>query len=264
MKILENLLPICQETETETSNLMWLSGQPCGLHMFNLKSRRKTTHEIMIPKIELEQSSCDCLLPDNKIFCSGSFEWKTIEHIYFIINEDYSVKILPSQVIYMGCSATYYNNYVYICGDATVIRFDLINWRWEQLARLSVWSYSHTCVPFNGMILISGIDFRDIFMLDLLSLSLSSCQLRLETNWTKILFKWENSAYLVDFSGKIYKSDNGNPFNWNFIGNCNPLKRCIYGHKAFYKDSLYFYAGLFLLKFDPNKKNLEKIDLPFD
>mmetsp|Transcript_22972 Transcript_22972/g.22703 ORF Transcript_22972/g.22703 Transcript_22972/m.22703 type:complete len:88 (+) Transcript_22972:447-710(+) len=82
------------------------------------------------------------------------------------------------------------------------------------------------------MILATGYDCLDIFALDLLVLSFSSCSVCLLGCQMKLLCNFENSAYLIDFTGKILESDRNGLFNWSIIGNFTGSEGGITGRKA--------------------------------
>ncbi|CAG9321776.1 unnamed protein product [Blepharisma stoltei] len=80
-------------------------------------------------------------------------------------------------------------------------------------------------------------------------------------NVIKVLSSYENCAYLIDFSGKVFQSEINNPFSWNIVENWNSKDLIMtYGQRAFYKDCWYFLTAFIqIFKFDLRKKEIKEV-----
>ncbi|CAG9321856.1 unnamed protein product [Blepharisma stoltei] len=257
MKLLDNLLRDNQEVES--SNFRWIrSDNELDLEEINLETMEKASYEISSPKDHNEWCTCICSLPGNKSFCYRGYCNYSNHDIAFIIDEDHKIQILPSKMSTVGYCLTYYNNYFYMFGDSSLCRYNLIKQRWEKLTSNALSDDYCSCISLNGMILVALYDYAYMFIFDLWTFSYSSCTLELEQDSTKILCKYNNVAYLINFSGLIWESDENNLYIWNIISPCNPLYFYTYSIKVFYKNSWYFNMDSVIMKFNLDKKAVSK------
>ncbi|CAG9321855.1 unnamed protein product [Blepharisma stoltei] len=97
----------------------------------------KASYEISSPKDHNELNTCICYLPGNKSFCYRGHSKSTNHNgIAFIIDEDHNIQIIPSKLSTFGYCATYYNNFVYMFGESSLYRYNLINTNWKNLGNI--------------------------------------------------------------------------------------------------------------------------------
>ncbi|CAG9321775.1 unnamed protein product [Blepharisma stoltei] len=265
MKILENLLPYNQESEIETSKICWFYDETSDLIELDLETFEKTLHRLIIPENNIDERICICQLPGNKLFCYGNtIGWADFSGITFIFNENYEVQVLPTGTPSLGCCGTYYKDCVYVFGGEFAERFNIDKWRWEKLIKLPSRTRWYSSTFLNDILLVTGYDWDKIFALDLFTLSFSSCPISLLWYETKFLCNFEDSAYLIDYPGKIFESGKNDPFNWNLIGNfAGSEQGGIIGRKALYNKAWYFLTGdSEIIKFDLEEKKIIRINLP--
>ncbi|CAG9321860.1 unnamed protein product [Blepharisma stoltei] len=258
MKLLDNLLR--NDQEVESSNFRWIrSDKKLDLEEINLETMEKASYGISSPTDYNALNTCICSLPGNKSFCyRGYFNYSNHNGIAFIIDEDHKIQILPSEMSTVGYCATYYNNFVYMFGDSSLCRYNLIKRRWEKLVNKCTSGNCCSCTSLNGMIFVALYDYAYAFIFDLWTFSYSLCNLELEQDCIKIICKYDNVAYLIDFSGLIWESDENDLYIWNIIGPCNPLYFYTYSIKVFYKNSWYFNMDSVIMKFNLDKKTVSK------
>ncbi|CAG9321849.1 unnamed protein product [Blepharisma stoltei] len=265
MKILENPLPYNQESEIETSKISWFYDKTSDLVEINIKTFEKTLHRLYLPKTNINESISICQLPGNKLFCYiNTIGWNDLSGMTFIVNENYEVQFLPTGTPSLGFFGTYYKNCVYVFGGEFAKRFNLDKWRWEKLVKFPSSTRWCSSTFLNNIILATGRDWDNIFALDLLTLSFSSCPVSLIFYQNKFLCNFEDSAYLIEYPGKILESGKNDPFDWNFIGNFFSSKEEGFtGRKALYNKAWYFLTGdTEIIKFDLEEKNILRIHLP--
>ncbi|CAG9321857.1 unnamed protein product [Blepharisma stoltei] len=258
MKLLDNLL--WDDQEVESSDFCWIrSDKKFDLDEINLETMKKASYGISSPTDHNEINTCICSLPGNKSFCyRGHSRFANHYGIAFIIDEDNKIQILPSKLSTFGYCATYYNNFVYMFGESSLYRYNLIKQKWKNLGNKCTLGNYCSCISLNGKIFVALYDHIHTFIFDLWTFSYSSCPLRLEQDCTKILCKYNNVAYLIDFSGAIWESDKNYLYIWNIIGHCEPLYFQTYSIQVFYKNSWYFNIDSMIMKFNLDKKTVSK------
>ncbi|CAG9321838.1 unnamed protein product [Blepharisma stoltei] len=265
MEITCRQFEISQLKEIERSNFNLFTKGSSDLIEVNLDDFSKTHHKLSIPEICLDERICICPLPDGKYFCYGNIaKIGQASGITFIVNQKNEILNLPAWTSILGCFPIYLENCVYVFGGEYVERFNLIKWKWEKIIKFPPKCRLCTCALIGKKILFSGYSFNGIFLLDLLTLSFSWHSLETLSNKAKLLCNVKNTIYLVDFSGKIFQSEIGNPFIWSFEGNFQPLRNSTPENKIFYKNCIYFTIGNQIFKFDLTKKNVQTINFLLD
>ncbi|CAG9313485.1 unnamed protein product [Blepharisma stoltei] len=171
----------------------------------------------------LDWGTCIAQLPNGNLFCFGKdYPYSGIS---LIIDENYRVRQLPSGTPCRCSSAIYFNNSLYCFGGennnrALTLseRFDLNENRWIKLKPLPKADYNCTSVIFNGNIVISGRENKNLLRYSIGSNTFATIPYDFQAEKCKILISAER-LYLIECeNGSIYESELSNDTVWRRIG----------------------------------------------
>ncbi|CAG9317907.1 unnamed protein product [Blepharisma stoltei] len=171
-------------------------------------------------KLRLDQCVGITQLPNGKLFYSGS-------GITILIGVNGGVKVLPPGPFSEDPTCIYFNYSVYCFGIYSFgkftksglplsYRFDLDQNRWIKLSPTPKDGSTWNSIIFNGSILISGCQNRNLFLYSIDIDSFSTIPYEFTEYSRKILINAER-LYLIESPGWIYESEIGSYLNWRRI-----------------------------------------------
>ncbi|CAG9321840.1 unnamed protein product [Blepharisma stoltei] len=283
-----------QNNDIRTSKLAWFSAEDPYFCKYDFETWQETSYR---HDFNIYYTMCMCPIPGNKLFgLSHSYDSEKSSCSVFIIDEEkiniqfiqnFSVPLTLSQrhkveIVFLKDEenvlntflrvirqtegvGTYYNNFVYILLE-DIIGFDLINQRWHTIVKSEEHHYWCSSLSFNNLILALEYEREEIYIIDLATLSVSSHSLPLTKDSEKILFKFENLVYLVDFHGILLESSIDDSFNWKIIKYFeSAYSDSPYFYNAFCNNCWYMIIGdLRIYRFDLDKKKLKELDLELE
>ncbi|CAG9321866.1 unnamed protein product [Blepharisma stoltei] len=213
---------------------------------------------------------CICSLPNDELFCYG-FELAdySFSGSAYILNSYNRIKKLPDGIPCFGGTGIYYENAVYIFGGSrygfdlypiplnNARKFDFLQNKWMRLANLPEPSLYLFITEFFDEILIAEYEVSKIYSYDIFSNIYSEIPLELAMHSAKILFRYEDRAYLIDSKRMINVSGIKDSFTWENIGQINRIAGFKIYQWAYYSGSIYFGIGKSIYKFFMKKKVAE-------
>ncbi|CAG9323656.1 unnamed protein product [Blepharisma stoltei] len=236
-----------------------------NLIIYNTETESQEEIKILQTPKSLDDGTRITQLPNGKLFCYGSRYPKTSGHAV-LIGMNYGVEVLPSGPPCFCSSCIYFNNSVYCFGGVNrkyltlSSRFDFDQNRWIQLTPMPKADSSCNSIIYNGNILISGSNNKNLLLYSIDIDSFSTIPYEFAALTRKILINAER-LYLIECDmGSVYESEIGSEMNWRRI------KQSIISD---YPDQLYcsynkggIYIGIYgneYFKFDLSKKRLIKL-----
>ncbi|CAG9322363.1 unnamed protein product [Blepharisma stoltei] len=192
-----------------------------NLIIYNTETETEEVKIFQTPE-SLDVGTCITQLPNGKLFCFGNYYRHS--GITVLIDVNGGFEVLPSGTPCGYSSCIYFNSSVYCFGGENGIvlnlssRFDLDQNRWIQLPPMPKADYQCNSIIFNGNILISGYENRNLLLYSIEIDSFSTIPLELARERRKILINAER-LYLIECClGSIYESEVGIYSNWRRIG----------------------------------------------
>ncbi|CAG9317906.1 unnamed protein product [Blepharisma stoltei] len=208
-------------------------------------------------------------LPNGKLFCFGN---DGSSGTVMLIGENGGVEALLSCTPSQDSSCIYFSNSIYCFGGlfnrstwTLSRRFDLDQNRWIQLSPMPKADSKCNSIIFNGNILISGWNNRNLLLYSIDIDSFSTIPYEFEEKKWKILINAER-LYLIECLGWIYESEIGSAMNWGRIGKSKINSDSSQVYCAYNKGGIYistvFNGVREYYHFDLDQKNI--IDLAYE
>ncbi|CAG9317910.1 unnamed protein product [Blepharisma stoltei] len=206
-------------------------------------------------------------LPNGKLFCVSNYE---LSGITMLIGVNGAVEMMLSGTLLPDSPCIYFSNSVYCFGRLTrpylslSIRFDLDQNRWIKLSPMPKADLACNSIIFNGNILISGCQNRNLFLYSIDIDSFSTIPYEFAEYRRKILVNAER-LYLIESPGWIYESEIGSYLNWRRIGKSiinseSSQVYCVYNKGGIYISTIYESSREYYY-FNLDQKNI--IDLAY-
>ncbi|CAG9313849.1 unnamed protein product [Blepharisma stoltei] len=231
-----------------------------NLHIYNTETEAEEFKILQTPE-PLDETTCITQLPNGKLFCFGNC-W--LYGITVLIDVNGGVEVLPSGTSCKFSSCIYFNNSVYCFGgydeyyNALTLssRFDFDRNQWIQLIPMPQADFGCNSIIFNGNILISGYENRNLWLYSIDIDSFSTIPYEFEDFKRKVLINAER-LYLIECYGSIYESEIGSYSNWRRIRKskikCNPDQVCC----LYNKGGICIGTDIGYFKFDFKKKKID-------
>ncbi|CAG9329023.1 unnamed protein product [Blepharisma stoltei] len=203
-----------------------------------------------------------CPLSDNYIFCYGNHPCTGIT---FLIDPFMRIIHLAPGYPCHGSGSIFYNNKVYTFGGfdgKNLVRaayFDLSQNFWHQLSPMPKPSARCSCVIYGNMILLTGRQHSDAYLYDINTNSYSALGLTLLKDSTKIILTGNNSVYIIDAKGFIYKNEKGDINIWKPIKEAKLKDRWLNSYRVLYNSSVYFILDHKLYRFDLESETIKSV-----
>ncbi|CAG9335761.1 unnamed protein product [Blepharisma stoltei] len=237
-----------------------------NLFIYDTESERETVQVLSAPEI-LNFGTCITLLPNGELFCFGKID--PYSGISLIIDQNFDIRVLPSGTCCACSSGIYLNNSVYCFGGEMMTaplplaeRFDLDENRWIMLNPMEEYDYYCSCVMFNGNILITGFENKNIWRYSVEEDSYTRISFEFADIKRKILISdISERLYLIECGGLIFESeiedDNAwKPIGSSLISNVWPVQvSYAYNGRAVYFS---MNSDEYRYKFDLDEKNMIK------
>ncbi|CAG9317144.1 unnamed protein product [Blepharisma stoltei] len=238
-----------------------------NLIIYDTENNIKEVRIVETPQ-PLDWGTCITQLPNGNLFCFGNSE---LSGVSLIIGENNIFKELPSGTPCCASSAIYFNNSVYCFGgwnnqNLTLSkRFDLNKSRWIKLEPLPQADCHCNSVIFNGDIVISGYDNKNLLRYSIGSNTFVATPYDFQARKGKILISTEK-LYLIECgsNGSIYESELSNDTAWRRIGDSvirSDLDQVYLSYNKGGINIVYLYGDpTSYFKFNLETKRLNKLD----